>query len=180
MTSRNSLKKGYFCLCVCVCFGRREVCAFKLVKFLIILCSASFAWRVAGELSLCYSWGVMLRLISVKCWHLFFFFPIINLSHSYQTPNVSAGFPELLVKITFAFGKLWTFKPQCFQLPPVDSVKPLHISHCQSLALCPETRSLCTARLLFQLYPPSSLEWRKCVNISSNRCRLCKLQVKLL
>lgn len=37
---------------------------------------------------------------------MFFFFPIINLSHSYQTPNVTAGFPELLVKITFAFGKL--------------------------------------------------------------------------
>lgn len=56
---------------------------------------------------------------------MFFFFPIINLSHSHQTPSVSAGFPELLVKITFAFGKLWTFKPQCFQLPPVESAKPL-------------------------------------------------------
>lgn len=65
------------------------------------------------------------RLNAVKWYHLFFLFTIINLSQSYQTPNVSAGFPELLVKITFAFGKLWTFKPPCFQLPPVDCVKPL-------------------------------------------------------
>lgn len=52
-------------------------------------------------------------------------FAIINLSQLYQTPNVSVCFPELLVKISFTFGKLWTFKPLCFQLPPVDFVKPL-------------------------------------------------------
>lgn len=51
-------------------------------------------------------------------------FTIINLSQSYRTPNVSAGFLELLVKIPLL---LVNSEPSnlCFQLPPVDFVKPL-------------------------------------------------------
>lgn len=56
----------------------------------------------------------------------------------------------------------------------------LHIPHCHSLALCPETRSLCRALLLFQVCPPSFLRWREGVNTSNNRCHLCKLQVRVV
>lgn len=100
---------------------------------------------------------------------MFFFFSIINLSHSYQTPSVSAGFPELLVKITFAFGKLWTFEPHCFQLPPVDSVKPLS-THSSLLVTCfmSKTRSLCRACSLLYLYLPLFSKWS--VQIIGNAC----------
>lgn len=56
----------------------------------------------------------------------------------------------------------------------------LHIPHCHSLALCPESRSLCRALLLFQVYPPPVLRSRESVNTSNNQCRLCKLQVKVV
>lgn len=46
---------------------------------------------------------------------------------------------------------------------------------CQSLTLCPVTRSLWGACSLSQLCPPSFLQQRKCVHLASNWSCLCKL-----
>lgn len=138
---------------------------------------APFTWGLLSGSWLCVSVKVLCWAEANLCKVLAFVppFPVINLSHSYQTPNVSAGFPELLVKITFAFGKLWTFELGVFSYPLwIPGSLSLHPSLTASHSMSWNPRSLWGACSLSQLRPPSFPEQRKCVHLASNWSSLCK------